>query len=63
MPFVDISDTSDKCLAMMDTFKARYLPVLDDQHFRGVVTLHDVMRIALAEKISSNSLKFINDDY
>jgi signal-transduction protein with cAMP-binding, CBS, and nucleotidyltransferase domain len=63
MPFVDINDTSDKCLAMMDTFKVRYLPVLADQHFRGMITLHDVMRIALAEKISTNSLKFFNDDY
>jgi signal-transduction protein with cAMP-binding, CBS, and nucleotidyltransferase domain len=63
MPFVDINDTSDKCLAMMDTFKVRYLPVLEDQHFRGIVTLHDVMRIALAEKISTNSLKFFNDEY
>jgi CBS domain-containing protein len=63
MPFVDINDTSDKCLAMMVTFKVRYLPVLDDQHFRGIITLHDIMRIALAEKISTNSLNFINDDY
>ena len=63
MPFVDIKDTSDKCLAMMDTFKARYLPVLEDQHFRGIITLHDVMRVALAEKINNNSLNFINDDY
>jgi CBS domain-containing protein len=63
MPFVDINDTSDKCLAMMDTFNARYLPVLEEQHFRGIITLHDVMRIALAEKISNNSLKFFNDEY
>ncbi|MCX6210633.1 MAG: CBS domain-containing protein [Bacteroidetes bacterium] len=63
LPFIDINDTSDKCLAMMNTFKARYLPVLDDQHFRGVITLHDIMRIILAEKISTNSLNFFNDDY
>ncbi len=62
-PFVDINDTSDKCLALMDTFKARYLPVLADQHFRGIITLHDIMRVALEEKVSTNSLKLINDDY
>ncbi len=63
MPFVDINDTSDKCLAIMGTFEVRYLPVLDDQHFRGMVTLHDVMRIALAEKINTNTLKLFNDNY
>lgn len=63
LPFVDINDTSDKCLAIMDTFKARYLPVLEDQHFRGIITLHDVMRILLAEKIGDKSLKLINDAY
>ncbi len=63
LPFVDINDTSDKCLAMMDTFKARYLPVLEDQHFRGIITLHDIMRVLLAEKISDKTLKLINDTY
>lgn len=63
IPFVDINDTSDKCLTTMDAFKVRYLPVLDDQHFRGIITLHDIMRIALSEKINANSLKLFNDDY
>jgi CBS domain-containing protein len=63
MPFVDINDTSDKCLAMMGTFNARYLPVLEDQHFRGVITIHDVMRVLLAEKIDTQSLNLINDSY
>jgi signal-transduction protein with cAMP-binding, CBS, and nucleotidyltransferase domain len=63
MPFVDVNDTSDKCLAMMDTFNARYLPVLEDQHFRGVITIHDIMRVLLAEKISTQSLNLINDSY
>ncbi|MFY7963357.1 MAG: CBS domain-containing protein [Chitinophagaceae bacterium] len=63
MPFVDINDTSDKCLAMMDTFKVRYLPVLEDQHFRGIITLHDIMRTMLSEKINSNTLQLMNDEY
>lgn len=63
IPFVDINDTSDKCLATMGSFKVRYLPVLDDQHFRGIITLHDIMKIDLAEKINSNTLKLCNDDY
>ncbi len=63
MPFVDINDTSDKCLAMMGTFNARYLPVLEDQHFRGIITIHDIMRVLLAEKIDTQSLNLINDSY
>jgi signal-transduction protein with cAMP-binding, CBS, and nucleotidyltransferase domain len=63
MPFVDINDTSDKCLAMMGTFNARYLPVLEDQYFRGIITIHDIMRVLLAEKIDTQSLNLINDSY
>lgn len=63
MPYVDINDTSDKCLAMMGTFNARYLPVLEEQHFRGIITIHDIMRVLLAEKIDSQSLNLINDSY
>lgn len=63
IPFVDINDTSDKCLAMMDTFKVRYLPVLEEQHFRGIITLHDIMRTMLSEKISTNTLQLMNDEY
>ena len=48
---------------MMGTFNARYLPVLEDQHFRGVITIHDVMRVLLAEKIDTQSLNLINDSY
>ncbi len=63
IPFVDINDTADKCLATMDSFKVKYLLVLDNRNFRGIITLHDIMKINLEEKISSNSLQLFNDDF
>jgi CBS domain containing-hemolysin-like protein len=37
-------------MEMLNTHKTRYLVVFDNQEFKGVVTINDVLREALANK-------------
>jgi CBS domain containing-hemolysin-like protein len=40
----------EHCMEMLNTHKTRYLVVFDHQEFKGVVTINDVLREALANK-------------
>jgi len=42
-------DTTSYCMLLMNTSKERYLPVFDENNFRGVITIHDLMREAMAD--------------
>lgn len=50
IPAVEPMDTVEHCMNMLNTHKTRYLVVFDDQEFKGVVTINDVLREALANK-------------
>lgn len=50
LPCVSLSDTAEKCMRMLDTYKTRYLPVFDNVEFKGVITLNDVLRLAINSK-------------
>lgn len=50
LPVVGMQDTVEHCMEMLNTHKTRYLIVFDDQEFKGVVTLNDVLREALENK-------------
>jgi CBS domain containing-hemolysin-like protein len=50
LPFVSLQDTVEKCMQLLNSHKTRYLVVFDDETFRGVVTINDVLREALASK-------------
>lgn len=50
LPFVSLQDTVEKCMQLLNSHKTRYLVVFDDEIFRGVVTINDVLREALASK-------------
>ena len=50
LPFVTPADTVEKCIRMILDFQTRYLPVLEDGAFKGVITIHDILRIALRSK-------------
>ena len=49
--FVDMKDPVLKCLELMDSFKIRHLLVFENASFRGVITLHDVMRAIFEETV------------
>jgi CBS domain-containing protein len=50
IPIVGMQDTVEHCMEMLNTHKTRYLVVFDDQEFKGVVTINDVLREALENK-------------
>lgn len=50
VPSVEPMDTVEHCMNMLNTHKTRYLVVFDHHEFKGVVTLNDVLREALANK-------------
>lgn len=49
MPIVSLNDTAEQCMKLMNSSKARYLPAYDGAEFKGVITIHDLMRAAIAE--------------
>ena len=50
IPMVGMQDTVEHSMEMLNTHKTRYLVVFDDQEFKGVVTINDVLREALENK-------------
>jgi predicted transcriptional regulator len=50
LPFVALQDTVETCMQLLNSHKTRYLVVFDDETFRGIVTINDVLREALASK-------------
>jgi signal-transduction protein with cAMP-binding, CBS, and nucleotidyltransferase domain len=50
LPVVEITDTVEHCMNMMNLHKSRYLLAYDDQHFAGVITIHDLLRQVIISK-------------
>ncbi|HMO61241.1 MAG TPA: CBS domain-containing protein [Ferruginibacter sp.] len=50
LPIVSLLDSVEHCMHMLNSHKTRYLIVFDDQEFRGVVTINDVLREAIENK-------------
>ncbi len=50
IPVVDYDDTIRHCMHLMNSHKTRYLLAYDNNHFVGVVTIHDLLRQALHTK-------------
>lgn len=48
MPVVDLDYTVEECMMLINSSKSRYLPVFDGLQFKGVITIHDLMREAIA---------------
>lgn len=49
-PRVEVTDTVEYCMNLMNTHKTRYLLAFDDQSFVGVITIHDLLRQVIASK-------------
>jgi CBS domain-containing protein len=50
LPIVNLNDTVEHCMNLMNSHKSRYLLAYDNQKFSGVITIHDLLRQVLANK-------------
>jgi len=50
LPIVNLNDTVEHCMNLMNSHKSRYLLAYDNQKFLGVITIHDLLRQVLANK-------------
>jgi CBS domain-containing protein len=48
LPMATATDTAEYCMKLMNMHKTRYMPVFEDFDFKGVITIHDLMREAIA---------------
>lgn len=49
-PKVELSDTVEYCMNLINTHKTRYLLAFDAKNFAGVITIHDLLRQVIASK-------------
>ena len=50
LPVIGMQDTVEQCMQLLNAHKTRYLVVFDNNNFKGVITLNDVLREALNSK-------------
>lgn len=50
LPVVNPSDTLEHCMHLMNNHKTRYLLAFDNDHFAGIITIHDLLRQAIINK-------------
>lgn len=50
LPIVQVTDSAEHCMETMSLYKTRYLLAYDDETFRGVITIHDLLRQVLANR-------------
>lgn len=49
-PRVELTDSVEYCMNLINTHKTRYLLAFDDENFVGVITIHDLLRQVIASK-------------
>ena len=49
-PIVGCEDSIEHCMHLLNTHKTRYLLAFEEAHFKGVVTINDILREAIANK-------------
>jgi CBS domain-containing protein len=50
LPMVELSDSVEHCMNLMNSYRSRYLLAYDDQKFLGIVTIHDILREVITNK-------------
>lgn len=51
LPVVNLTDTVEQCMNLMNASKTRYLVAFNaDRRFMGVITIHDLLRQVIANK-------------
>lgn len=49
LPVIGYADDLKRCMILMNVYKTRYLPVFDDNEFKGIITMNDLMREVIAD--------------
>jgi hypothetical protein len=49
LPVVSLSTTGDECMVLMNASRSRYLPAFEQATFKGIITIHDLMRETIRE--------------
>lgn len=49
-PRVELTDTVEYCMNLINTHKTRYLLAFEEENFVGVITIHDLLRQVIASK-------------
>ncbi|MDQ6609635.1 MAG: CBS domain-containing protein [Bacteroidota bacterium] len=50
IPVVELTQTVEQCMIMMNYHKTRYLLAFDEERFAGVITIHDLLRQVISNK-------------
>lgn len=50
LPVVELTDTVEHCMYMINSHRTRYLLAYSDRNFVAVITIHDVLREVIASK-------------
>jgi predicted transcriptional regulator len=50
LPMVSMQDTAEMCMQIFGVHKTRYLLAFDDNVFKGVITIYDILREAIQNK-------------
>ena len=50
LPMVSMQDTAEMCMQFFSIHKTRYLLAFDDNEFKGVITIYDILREAIQNK-------------
>ncbi len=65
MANASLDDSTSKLMLLINNSKARYIPVFDGVDFKGIITIHDLMREAMADyekdkqNLDKNELEFL----
>lgn len=50
LPVISLDDKAEQCMHLINSSKSRYLAVFDNGKFKGIITIHDLIREAIASK-------------
>jgi len=50
LPMIAMQDTAEMCMQLFSSHKTRYLLAFDDNEFKGVITIYDILREAIQNK-------------
>lgn len=50
LPVVNIGDTVEHCMNLMNSHRTRYLLAYENNRFAGVITIHDLLRQVITNK-------------
>lgn len=50
VPVVELHQTVEQCMGMIDQYKTRYLVAFDEERLAGIITMHDLLRQVINNK-------------